>query len=176
MHSMPLSKAAIPPLQQKLWSEDVQTTRVCNKGHGRYERRTLATTTWLNAYLDWPQVGQVFRLVRDRVVKGRTTTEVVYGITSLSREKADAARLLDLTRRHWGIENGLHYTRDETLGEDRCRVRKGKSPQVLASLRNVAIYLLRRIDAPSLAAATRLVVANPQQALDLLNDPDSISE
>jgi hypothetical protein len=114
-------------------------------------------------------------LVRERVLKGRTTTEVVYGITSLSREKADAARLLDLTRRHWGIENGLHYTRDETLGEDRCRVRKGRSPQVLASLRNVAIYLLRSIDAPSVAVATRQLAAHPQQSLDLLNDPDSSS-
>lgn len=169
-------EAAIPPLQQRLWSEDVQVARVCNKGHGRHERRTLTTTTWLNEYLDWPQVRQVFRLVRERVVKGRTTTEVVYGITSLSREKADASRLLNLSRAHWGIENGLHYTRDETLGEDRCRVRKGNSPQVLAALRNVAVYLLRRMDAPSVAAATRLLAANPQQAINLLNDPGSTSE
>ena len=63
-------------------------------------------------------------MVRERVVKGRTTTEVVYGITSLSRQKVTAARLLDLSRAHWGIENGLHYTRDETLGEDRCRARR----------------------------------------------------
>ena len=154
----------------------MQTARACNKGHGRYERRTLSTTTWLNAYLDWPQVGQVFRVVRERVVKGRTTTEVVYGITSLSRQKVTAARLLDLSRAHWGIENGLHYTRDETLGEDRCRARRGNSPQVLASLRNVAVYLLRRMDAPSVAAAVRHMAADPQQALGLLNDPDSISE
>jgi hypothetical protein len=159
-----------------LWAEDVGTARRCNKGHGRYERRTLTTTTWLNGYVDWPQVGQVFRLVRERVVKGRTTTEVVYGITSLSREKADASRVLELTRAHWGIENGLHYTRDETLGEDRCRVRKGKSPQVLASLRNVAVYLLRGMDAPSVAAAVRQLTANPQRGLDLLNDPGSTSE
>ena len=154
----------------------MQTERTCNKGHGRYERRTLTTTTWLNGYLDWPQVAQVFRLVRERVVKGRTTTEVVYGITSLSRQKADASRLLGLSRAHWCIENGLHYTRDETLGEDRCRVRKGNSPQVLASLRNVAIHLLRGIGAPSVAAAIRQLAANPQQSLDLLNDPHLTSE
>ena len=163
-------------MQQRLWAEDVRTARACNKGHGRYERRTLATTTWLNGYLDWPQVGQVFRLVRERVVKGRTATEVVYGITSLSREKADATRLLGLSRTHWAIENGLHYTRDEALGEDRCRVRKGKSPQVLASLRNVAVHLLRGIDTPSVAAAIRQLAANPQQAIGLLNDPRSTSE
>ena len=154
----------------------MQTARVCNKGHGRYERRTLSTTTWLNAYLDWPRVGQVFRLVRERVVKGRTTTEVVYGITSLSRRRADAAKLLGLSRAHWGIENGLHYTRDETLGEDRCRARRGNSPQVLASLRNVAVYLLRRMRTSSAAAAVRQLAADPQQALDLLTDPGSTSE
>ena len=163
-------------MQQRLWAENVQTARTCTKGHGRYERRTLTTTTWLNEYLDWPHVGQVFRLVRERVLKGRATTEVVYGITSLSREKADATQLLGWLRAHWGIENGLHYTRDETLGEDRCRVRKGKSPQVLASLRNVAVHLLRGIDAPSAAAAIRQLTANPQHSLDLLNDPHSTSE
>ena len=51
-------------------------------------------------------------------MKGKTTVEVVHGITSLSRERADAARLLGLTRGHWGIENGSHYRRDVTLGED----------------------------------------------------------
>ena len=118
----------------------------------------------------------MFRLVRERVVKGRTTTEVVYGITSLSRQKADAAKLLGLSRAHWGIENGLHYTRDETLGEDRCRARRGNSPQVLASLRNVAVHLLRRMRTPSVAAAVRQLAADPQLALDLLTDPASTSE
>jgi len=163
-------------LQQRLWGEDTQTATTHGKGHGRIETRTITTTTWLNAYLDWPHVGQVFRLVRERRVKGKTTVEVVYGITRLSRQKADATRLLGLTREHWGVENGLHYTRDETLGEDRCRVRKGKSPQVLASLRNGAVHLLRGIDAPSVAAAVRQLAADPQEALALLNDPGSTSE
>jgi len=163
-------------LQQRLWHEDTRTARTHEKGHGRFETRTLTTTTWLNAYLDWPRVGQVFRLVRQRRVKGQTTVEVVYGITSLGREKADAARLLELTRAHWGIENGLHYTRDETLGEDRCRVRKGNSPRILASLRNVAVQFLRTIDAPSVAAAVRQLAANPEDAIKMLHDPGSISE
>lgn len=154
----------------------MQTTRTCNKGHGRAEVRTLTTTTWLNDYLDWPRVGQALRLVRERRVKGRTTVEVVYGITSLSRHEADAGRLLGLTRAHWGIENGLHYTRDETLGEDRCRVRKGNSPRVLASLRNVAVHLLRGMDHPSVAAAVRQLAANPEDAIKMLHDPGSISE
>jgi len=126
--------------------------------------------------LDWPQVGQVFRLVRERRVKGETTVEVAYGITSLTRDQADAARLLALTRAHWGIENGLHYTRDETLGEDRCRVRTGAAPRVLASLRNVAVHVLRGMDTPSMAAATREFAADPGRALAFLTDPRSTSE
>lgn len=137
----------------------------------------MTTTTWLNEYLDnWPGVAQVFRLERQRKVKGKATVEVVYGITSLSSLAADAGALLGYSRGHWGIENGLHYTRDVTLGEDRCRVRRGQAPRVLASLRNVAVYLLRNADYPSVAAATRAMVARPDLALDLLNAPASISE
>jgi len=141
------------------------------------ERRTLTTTRWLNAYLTkWPGVEQVFRLERQRKLKGKVTTEVVYGITSLSSLAADAMRLLGDTRGHWGIENGLHYTRDVTFGEDRCRVRRKQAPRVLASLRNVAVHLLRGADFPSVAAATRAMVARPELALALLNHPASISE
>lgn len=118
----------------------------------------------------------MFRLVRERRAKGVTTVEVVYGITSLTRGQADPARLLALTRAHWAIENGLHHTRDETLGEDRCRVRSGAAPRVLASLRNVAVHILRGMDTPSMAAATREFAAAPERALDFLADPRSTSE
>jgi hypothetical protein len=83
---------------------------------------------------------------------------------------------LALTRLHWSIENGLHYVRDVTLGEDRCRVRKGNASQVLASLRNVAVYLLNRMDAPSIAAATREIAAGPEKAIPWLHHPASTSE
>ena len=143
------------------------------KGHGRVEGRTRTTSTWVNEYLaEWPGVAQVFGLERTR---GGGTTEVVYGITSLGRDRADAARLLGLIRSHWGIENGLHHTRDETLREDRCRVRRGHAPRVLASLRNVAVYFLRGGDYPSAAAGTRVMNARPELAIGMLNRPPSIS-
>ena len=131
-------------------------------------RRTLTSTTALNGYLDWPGVGQVFRLVRERTTGGVTTTEVVYGITSLTRTQADAGQLLALTRDHWGIENRLHYVRDETFGEDRCRVRTGSAPQLLAAIRNTAIYLLEGVAAASKAAATRRFATRPQEAMPLI--------
>jgi predicted transposase YbfD/YdcC len=147
-----------------------------SKGHGRLERRTITTTTGLNEYLSHgPGVEPVFRLERRRKVKGKVEVEVVYGITSLSELAADAEMLLGYTRGHGSIENGLHHTRDVTPGEDRCRVRRGRAPRVLASLRNVAVYLLRHADYPSAAAASRAMGAQPELALALLNDPDSIS-
>ena len=108
-------------------------------------------------------------------MRGATTEEVVYGITSLPRGRATAADLLGLCRAHWGIENGLHHTRDTTFAEDRCRVRRGQSGRVLASLRNIAIYLLRGRGGPSVAAATRELAARPQDAVAMIADPGSIS-
>jgi hypothetical protein len=104
-----------------------------------------------------------------RVVGEVTTVEVVHGITSVGRDRADAARLLELARGHWGIENGLHYVRDVTLGEDGCRVRTGAAPQVLAALRNVAVHLLHGVKAASKAAASRRFAAHPFEALALLS-------
>ena len=122
----------------------------------------------MNAYLDWPDVGQVFELERVRVVGGKTSVEVVHGITSLGRSGTDAARLLGLTRGHWGVENGLHLVRDVTLGEDACHVRRGSAPQVLAALRNAVVQLLDGVEAASKAAATRHFAARPFEAIPLL--------
>jgi predicted transposase YbfD/YdcC len=99
-----------------------------------------------------------------------TTQETVYGITSLSIEEADAARLLELTRDHWEIENRLHYKRDVTLGEDQSRVRKGTAPQVMAALRNSVLHLLDGT-ADSLAAALRTMSNCFGKALALLGLP-----
>jgi hypothetical protein len=123
----------------------------------------------LNGYLDWPGVGQVFELERVRVLPGgKAEVEVVHGITSLGRDRASAADLLALVRGHWGIENGLHHVRDETLGEDRCRCRKGSSAQALAALRNACVHLLHGVEAPSKAAATRRFAARAEEAVALL--------
>jgi hypothetical protein len=142
-----------------------------DKGHGRHEERTLRTTSILTLHQKWPGLRQGFELTRRRTVKGETTVEVVYGITSLTAEEADARRLLELTRGHWGIENRLHYVRDVTLGEDGCRVRTGSAPQVLAAVRNAVIHLLAGVDAPSYAAAIRRLNNHPEEALALLDLP-----
>lgn len=104
-------------------------------------------------------------------MKGKTSVEVAYGITSLVAEEADASRLLGLVREHWRMENCLHYVRDVTLGEDACRVRKGSAPQVLAALRNAVVHLLAGVPAESRVAATEQLTARPGEALSLLGLP-----
>lgn len=110
----------------------------------------------------------MFRLVRERTAGGVTTTETVYGVTSLTRGQADARRRLELVRAHWSIENGLHDVRDGTLREDACRVRSGAAPQVLAGLRNAAVHLLSGLGASSLAAATRRLACHAGEAIKLI--------
>lgn len=141
------------------------------KGHGRLEKRTLRTTTILTKHEQWRGLKQGFELTRERKEKGKTTVEVVHGITSLSTERADAARLLQLTRGHWQIENRLHYRRDVTMDEDQSRVRKGAAPQIMAALRNTVIQVLSVVKAPSLAAAMRTMSNCFSRALDLLGIP-----
>lgn len=78
------------------------------KGHDRIEKRTLRTTSILTVHQKWAGLKQGFEVTRERTIRGKTTVEVVYGITSLSPEEASAGRLLELTRDHWRIENQLH--------------------------------------------------------------------
>jgi hypothetical protein len=110
----------------------------------------------------------VFRLVRERTVGGVTTTEVVYGVTSLTRDRADAGRLLGLVRAHWAVENQLFGVRDGTLREDACRVRTGAGAQVLAGLRNAVVCLLAGVGAATRAAATRRMACHVREAIALL--------
>ncbi len=142
-----------------------------DKGHGRIERRTIDTTTWLDGYLDWPDVRQVFRLRRERTINGRKTVETVVGITSLPPGKAPAKRLLNLIRRHWGIENQLFGVRDVTMGEDACRVRKGNAPEVLAIIRNLVLSILPKLKNRSRASTMRHLALHPQKGLGLLTKP-----
>lgn len=99
------------------------------------------------------------------VRSGKIRTEIVHGITSLSPERADPGRLSGLVRWHWGIENKGHWIRDATFGEDLSTVRKGNAPQVLATLRNAVVTLLRLRGVKNIARARREAAASPWRAL-----------
>jgi hypothetical protein len=94
--------------------------------------------------------------------------ETVYGMTSLAPEQADAARLLELNRGHWGIENRLFGVRDVTGGEDACRVRSDHAPEVLAHLRSALLHLLHGVHPKGFAAALRRFANKPFEAVALL--------
>lgn len=114
-------------------------------------------------------MGQVCQVVRERTIRGQKQVETAYYITSLSRNRADANRLEQLIRGHWGaIENGLHWVRDVTLGEDACTICRGHAPQNLAAFRNAALNWLRRTGVGNIAAKIRSFTRNPQRLFAML--------
>jgi hypothetical protein len=141
-----------------------------NKGHGRIEIRKIQTSTLLNGYVKFPYVEQVCRIERItyKLNGDLLRHETVYGVTSLTPEKADAKRLLTLNRGHWCIENRLHYVRDVTFNEDRSQVRTGQEPRTMATLRNLAISLFRLNGINNIAKKLRSCSRNPERAIQLL--------
>ena len=86
--------------------------------------------------MGFPHAHQLARIDRIRELKGgKQEVETVWILTSLTADEADAARLLQLIRLYWCIENGTHYPLDVSAGEDQCRVRHPVSVTVLGILR-----------------------------------------
>lgn len=128
-----MRSAILPP--------DVKTAETVEKEHGRIEIRRIAVSAEVVPHLQWPGAAQVAQIERTREIGGRASTEIAYIVTSLSAAEAGPKRLLELSRNHWAIENRLHYVRDVTFNEDRCRVRSGA--RALAVIRNLVLYLIR---------------------------------
>lgn len=161
----------------KIQTDFLQAQKV-NKGHGRLERRTLTTSEMLNAYTAWPGLAQVYRLEREfqwwrKGVCYKTSCEVEFGITSLSRKKATPLKLLEIRRAHWGIETGSHYRRDVTLREDATRFTIGSGARVLANLNNLVLALIRQAGFTNAAQARRFFSAHLPAAFSLLLTPFS---
>ena len=138
-------------------------------GHGRHhEVRRLVASTDLNHYSDWPGLAQVWRWERRWREQDPAKREVRYGITSLPPALAPAVRLLELKRGHWMIENGLHYVKDVTMGEDRSLVHLDAGPMVMAILRDTAVSLLRWVGHTRIASRLRYHSSHPQLAVALV--------
>ena len=157
-----------PPLCKD--EEDRLSHVVHNKAHGRQEKRTLETSARLREYVDWPGGQQVMRRTYHAVDlrTGAVVHKVTYGITSLSRTRAQPKHLAALRRAHWTIENRDHYGRDETFGEDRCQLQSGHSAQALAALRKAVLNVLRYQGWSSIPAAMHRYGSSLHQALQLL--------
>jgi predicted transposase YbfD/YdcC len=142
----------------------------CEKGHGRIEIRKLCSSDALNGHVQFPHVQRVFQIerIRTTVKTGETSTTVEYGVTSLTMEKADDERLLQIVRDHWTIENKVHYVRDMAFDEDRSQIRTKNGPRVMATIRNIAMNILRILGITDITATLRKNALNQSRIFEML--------
>jgi len=139
--------------------------------HGRIETRRIWCSTALNAYLDFPHVGQVFLIERESIEKktGDYSHEIVLGVTSRTPQQASPQRVLIVNRGHWAIES-VHYLIDWNYDEDRSRIRTGFGPENITRLRRFAIGVLKSFQKPaqSIAAMMRTLCFRTRLVFDYL--------
>ena len=159
-------------------SDDKYLTQAVSleKGHGRIDERQILSSFRIAGKIEFPSLEQVFRVTRkSEVVKtGKISEQTVYRITSLSVEECGAKELLAFTRKHWSIENGLHYRRDVTFKEDACRQTSSNGGRVLAVLNNLTIGILRKLGWENIAKARRYFNAQIDEAIKLIMLPLSL--
>ena len=150
------------------WRRIPVAARQHNRGHGRQEHRTLKAAA-VAAGLTFPHAAQALCLTRQirPLDGGRWRTVTVYAITSLDAHQATPAQLAAWIRGHWQIE-ALHHIRDVSYGEDASQIRTGNGPQVMATLRNLAIGILKMTGHTSIAAACRYHARDATRTLETL--------
>jgi len=163
-------------------SVPVQHT-TAERRHGRWERRTIQVMDAPQHIRDmFPHARQVAlieryvtRTVRKRKKhsKGYMKTSVksaiaVFIITSLDAREAAPQHLAAYVRGHWTIENKVHWVRDVTFREDSSRVRTGPKPRIMATLRNLAIGLIRQAGYTKIAATIRKIKHDTALLLTIL--------
>jgi len=154
--NQPIARDAAAALLSGPDTDWVDTTAAeDDRGHGRVERRTIRVAPADQSL--FPGAVQAFRLRRDTGdLDGIwTRKEIVYGITSLPADLAGPAQLNHYERRHWVVEDRLHWVRDVTFGEDASQLRTGTAPRALAAFRNLAISALRLAGRANIAHARR---------------------
>ncbi len=114
------------------------------KDHGRIETRRYWQSTDVDWFQDkplWKKLGSVGMVESIRCVNGKNTIERRYYLASLS---LDAKTFAAAVRQHWGVENPLHWTLDVTFREDQSRARSKNAAQNLATLRRMALNLIKK--------------------------------
>jgi predicted transposase YbfD/YdcC len=153
------------------WKDVPIGHRETDTGHGRTVTRTYKVVT-IAAGIIFPHAAQAVQIVRTRKRKGatkRATRETVYAVTSLTAAQTQPTELARYIRGHWHVENKLHWVRDVTMGEDASRARTGGGPRMMASLRNLAISLLRLTGHTNIAKAIRRMGRKPKRAIKLIS-------
>ena len=139
------------------------------RGHGREETRRVWVSAALEAELQaaaWPGLQSIGMVDATRTVGGKTSIEQRFSLSSLPPEAEQFARAV---RKHWGVENPLHWSLDVTFREDQSRLRAGHGAENFAVLRHMALNLLRQEPSPKSLPRKRLACAlNPDCLLKVL--------
>lgn len=123
---------------------DFESCESIEKGHGRIDKRTVYLVRDMNICIDetlWPKIQSVIMVISKRQIKGKETVETRYYITSSNMNVTEAALSI---RRHWSIENTLHWSLDVGFREDRQVSQKLNLAENLAVIRRIALTLLRK--------------------------------
>jgi len=172
-HYLLTVKGNQPTLRRQLaalpWADIPITHTQHDRGHGRVEKRTLKVVT-VTAGILFPHAAQAIQITRKTRKRNsrKWRTETVYAVTDLTAAQARPHQLATWLRGHWCIEVRLHWVRDVTFGEDLSQIRTGNGPQVMATLRNLAITLHRLTGATNIAKALRHHARDPKYPLTLL--------
>ena len=158
------------------WESAERSAETSGRAHGRDEWRRCVAIDLSGPELDGvcrlPGRAQALRVERRRtsVRHGGTEEETVYCLSSLDA-RTGPGELLRIVRGHWEIENRLHYVRDFTYDEDRCRAAAGHLPGNLAALTNTAVSIIRLSGRfKYIPPANRHYAARPDEALAAVMD------
>ena len=117
-------------------------TSTLGKGHGRIEKREYFLTTdveWIENRDEWAGLNAIGMARSTRIVDETESVEDRYFITLLT----DVQMFSEAARKHWGIENNLHWCLDVNFDEDNCRMRKDNSGENLAVIRHIDLNLYK---------------------------------
>lgn len=145
---------------------DFERCESVEKGHGRIDTRTVYLVKDMADCIDdkrWPKIQSVIMVNSKRRIKEKETEESRYYITSSNMGVTEAALAI---RKHWAIENGLHWSLDVGFREDRQVAQKMNQAENLAVLRRIAFTLLKQEESPLSLENKRMKAAMSESYLD----------
>ena len=155
----------------------VATVTTKAEGHGRIEQRTYLVITNLENIRDrklWAGLTTVGMCLRERTINGTTTEETHYFIGSGRLGPRKVAKAM---RGHWGIENNLHWHLDVHFSEDRSRIQQRNAARNFASMRKLALCVLKRHPAEkSIPRKRKLAAQNPAFLAEILTGAGKVEE
>lgn len=145
-----------------------------DKGHGRIEQRIAMVSqdiSWLQEIHEWPGLKTIGKVVSKVIKKGKETKEIRYYISS---KLIDAQELNDIARKHWGIENRLHWRLDVIFNEDKAGIRNDNSAENMNIMRKWALSMLVRAKKKPYQSIRSIMRKNSMSLSHLVDSVNSI--